>query len=125
MPVLLVFLGAGMGGVLRYVSGLVAAAWVGAAFPWGTFAINVIGCLMIGICARTLPFDPDRMHPLRLLVMTGVLGGFTTYSSFSLEAVGLWQRGDAGQALFYTFGTLVLCIAGAAIGLSLGRWVAP
>ncbi len=119
----LVFIGAGLGGVLRYVMGLGVAAIAGVGFPWGTFAVNAIGCLVMGILARTIPPGEAGVHSLRLLLMTGVLGGFTTYSAFALDAATLWMRDDIGAAMLYTVGTVITCLVGIALGLWVGRWI--
>ncbi len=119
----LVFIGAGIGGVLRYLMGLGTATLVGVGFPWGTFAVNAIGCLVMGIFARTIPPGEEGVHSLRLLLMTGVLGGFTTYSAFALDAATLWMRDDIGAAMLYTAGTVITCLAGIALGLWVGRWI--
>ncbi|MFN8832147.1 MAG: fluoride efflux transporter CrcB [Labrys sp. (in: a-proteobacteria)] len=125
MPaVLSVFLGAGLGGVLRYLLGQAVTAFAGPGFPWGTFVINVSGCVLMGFLARVIPAPEDGGQSLRLLLMTGVLGGFTTYSAFALDAANLWMRDDIGASLAYVGGTLILCLVGVAIGLSIGRWVA-
>lgn len=121
--VVYVFLGAGLGGVLRYLLGHAATALLGSGFPWGTFAINVLGCVVMGVFARVIPLAEDGGQSLRLLLMTGVLGGFTTYSAFALDAATLWMRDDIAASLAYVGGTLVLCLAGVALGLSIGRWM--
>lgn len=107
-PVLLVALGSACGGVARW--GL--DAWIGrlaanGAFPWGIFAVNVLGCLLIGIGAAAIERDG-----LRLLLLTGVLGGFTTFSTFSLQTVALLQDGRVGLAAAYAGGSLAACLLG-------------
>jgi CrcB protein len=122
---LLVFLGGGFGSVLRYGVGAASVALFGAGFPWGTLAVNAAGGLAIGLLAAHL----ERGHGLlglgpaetRLLLMAGVLGGFTTFSAFSLETVALWERGAPGLAALYVLASVVLSIGGAAAGLALGR----
>jgi CrcB protein len=91
---LVVFLGSGIGGMLRHGVGLLALRFTGANFPWGTLVINVVGSalmgLMIGLFAARSINDPE----LRLFVTTGLIGGFTTWSTFSLDIVTLWERRD-------------------------------
>lgn len=119
---LLVFLGAGTGGVLRYLLTVAAVALAGPDYPWGTLVINTLGCFLIGVCSVTLPDGAGgTTHPFRFLLMTGVLGGFTTYSSFSLEAAALWERGESVGAALYAGGTLALCLVAVAAGLVLAR----
>jgi fluoride exporter len=128
--VVLVFLGGGIGSVLRYAVGVEAARRLGAptlagGWPWGTFAVNLVGCIAIGLCYRLLPLPADGPADVRLLVMTGVLGGFTTFSAFSLEVAQLAMRGDARGAALYVAASVGCCLAGVALGLAIGRGFAP
>lgn len=120
---MLVFLGAGMGGALRHGVNMAAARLLGTAFPWGTFAINVAGSLVMGLVAGWIAFREAEgwSQPIRLFLMTGILGGFTTFSAFSLDAALLWERGEGGLALAYVAGSVVLSIAGLALGLAAMR----
>ena len=119
----LVFLGAGLGGVLRHLVNLTALRWFGPTFPWGTLAINVAGSLLMGLLASWLAekAGADWAHDARLLLMTGVLGGFTTFSAFSLDAWLLWERGAALHAGAYVLASVVLSIAALGAGLGVGR----
>ena len=123
MSTLTVFLGAGLGGVLRWLVGLAALRVFGPAFPWGTLAVNVAGCFAIGVVAA---FAAERLpgETTRLFLMTGLLGGFTTFSAFSLDAVALWERGDAGLAGAYVAASVLVSIAALFAGLALGRGIA-
>jgi CrcB protein len=118
-----VFLGAGLGGVLRHGVNLASLKWFGAGFPVGTMAINVAGSLLMGIVAGYLAFRAGECwtQGVRLFLATGVLGGFTTFSAFSLDAVLLWERGAALQALGYVVGSVVLSLGGLVAGLALVR----
>ncbi|HZH53014.1 MAG TPA: fluoride efflux transporter CrcB [Microvirga sp.] len=120
---LLVFLGAGIGGSLRHAVNLACARALGVGFPWGTLTVNVVGSFVMGALAAWLAFKTGEgwSQPLRLFLTTGVLGGFTTFSAFSLDAVLLWERGEAGTALVYVAGSVLLSIAGLAAGLALLR----
>ncbi|MGL4243014.1 MAG: fluoride efflux transporter CrcB [Beijerinckiaceae bacterium] len=125
---LFVFIGGGIGSVLRYLVGLQAAKSLGAftsvqGWPWGTFAVNLLGCLAIGLAFRLLPMPADGPASARLLLMTGVLGGFTTFSAFSLETAQLWMRGDATGAAIYVAASVAFCLAGVALGLAIGKAV--
>jgi fluoride exporter len=127
--ILLVFVGGGLGSVLRYLSGVQAARSFGAftaseGWPWGTFAVNVMGCCVIGLLFRTLPVPTDGPADARLLLMTGLLGGFTTFSAFSLETAQLWMRGDAQGAAVYVAASIGFCLAGVALGLAIGKGLA-
>lgn len=115
----LVFLGAGVGGVLRYATGKAALAWLGPAFPWGTLTVNVVGCLVMGVLARAFPLETGE--PYRLLLLTGVLGGFTTFSAFSLDTAMLFEASGAAYALIYVAASVLLSLAAVFVGLALGR----
>jgi fluoride exporter len=119
----LVFLGAGLGGVLRHLVNLTALRWFGPSLPWGTLAINVAGSLLMGLLAGWLAekAGADWAHDARLLLMTGLLGGFTTFSAFSLDAWLLWERGAALHAGAYVLACVVLSIAALGAGLGVGR----
>jgi CrcB protein len=104
------------GGVLNTVGGGVAAVAAPPAWPWGTFAVNVVGSLVIGLLAGWWAGRGQPPLP-RALLMVGVLGGFTTYSSFALETVQLWSAGAAPRALAYVLATTLLCVLAAAAGL--------
>lgn len=112
--ILLVFLGGGIGSVLRLL--LVRA--LPSDSPWGTLAVNAIGGLAAGAVAAWLG---GRGGAAGLFLITGVLGGFTTFSAFSLDALALWSRGAAGLALTYVLASVLLAIAGAAAGAGLIR----
>lgn len=116
---LIVFLGAGLGGALRHGVNLAAARLLGTGFPWGTFAVNVAGSLAMGLLAAWFTFRGDASQSWRLFLTTGILGGFTTFSAFSLDAALLWERGEALLALFYVAGSVALAIG----GLFLGFWM--
>jgi CrcB protein len=90
-------------------------------FPWATFAANVLGSLGLGL---VFVLAEDRSlfgADLRLLLGTGVMGGFTTYSAFSLETIGLMQDAAWGRAALYMGGTVVVCLIAGALGLIIGR----
>jgi CrcB protein len=123
---LLVFLGAGIGGALRHGVNLGCARYGGVAFPWGTLTVNVAGSFIMGALAAWLAFRAGEgwSQPLRLFLATGILGGFTTFSAFSLDAVLIWERGEAGLAAAYAAASVVLSISGLVAGLALMRTVA-
>ena len=121
MNYLIVFLGAGIGGAGRHGVNVLAARLVGTAFPAGTLVINVLGCLLMGLIAGFFAFRGHLPQEARLFLATGVLGGFTTFSAFSLDAVTLYQRGQAGLAGAYVAGSVVLALAALASGMVLAR----
>ena len=120
---LLVFLGAGLGGALRHGVNVGCARFCGPAFPWGTLTVNIVGSFVMGALAGWLAFKAEHgwSQPLRLFLATGVLGGFTTFSAFSLDAVLLWERGQTGLAAAYVAASVILSIAGLMAGLALVR----
>lgn len=118
---LLVFLGAGLGGAMRHGVNTGCARWCGIEFPWGTLAVNVAGSLAMGLIAGWLAFRATESwtQHTRLFLTTGVLGGFTTFSAYSLDAVLLWERGQFAAAALYVGGSVILSIAALAAGLAL------
>ncbi|MDO8397876.1 MAG: fluoride efflux transporter CrcB [Bradyrhizobium sp.] len=118
---LLVFVGGGLGASLRHAVNMISARGLGTAFPWGTFIINISGSLVMGLIAGYLAFKGEASQPWRLFLMTGILGGYTTFSAFSLDAALLYERGEIASALFYVLGSVVLSIAGLFAGLALMR----
>ena len=126
---LLVFLGAGIGGALRHAVNLGCARACGTAFPYGTLAVNVVGSFVMGLLAGWLAFKTDGAlrdwaYALRLFATTGILGGFTTFSAFSLDAVLLYERGEPALAGAYALGSVVLSILGLVAGLAIVRALA-
>ena len=118
---LLVAFGGAAGSLARYWMTLIAAELVGEAFPWGTLAINVIGSFVIGAFAALTGGDgafAGNMS-LRLLVMVGICGGFTTFSSFSLQTFLLLREGAYLWAAAYVTGSMLICLAGTAAGIAL------
>ena len=118
-PILHAVLLAGLGGALG--SALRAAVSLWLPVPWGTFAVNLLGSFAIGALAVPLLMAGRGPHPLAPFVIAGVLGGFTTFSAFSLDALRLVEHGRASAALLYVAGTVALSLAAAALGLALAR----
>jgi CrcB protein len=102
-----VLIGGAAGAGLRYEVGRYALRHFGPGFPWGTLAVNLIGGLLMGLLAGTLTGDGAMSRPAWMLLGVGVLGGFTTFSAFSLDLFVLLQRGQAGIALAYALGSVV------------------
>ena len=114
----LVASGGALGCVARYLASL-AAVPMSAAFPWATFAINVVGSFVLGAVLGALPAG----HAGRLFFGTGLCGGFTTFSTFSAEVVALVERGAVGRAGAYAAGSIVVGVAAAMVGAMMGRAV--
>jgi fluoride exporter len=124
MNYLLVFIGGGLGSSLRHTVNVVCGRFLGTAFPYHTFIINITGSTVMGLIAGYLAFKGEAALPWRLFLMTGILGGYTTFSAFSLDAALLYERGEIGLALFYVLGSVVLSIAGLFAGLAVMRHLA-
>ena len=113
---LFVFLGGGLGSSLRYIMSLVIGKSDGLHFPTSTFIVNILGCFCIGIVAGLMSkYKVNELYAL--LLITGILGGFTTFSSFALEFVQLWKNNQITLALLYVLFTNFVGITFAAIGL--------
>jgi CrcB protein len=125
MNYLIVFLGAGIGGALRHGVNVAALRLVGAGFPWGTLAINVAGSFAMGVIAEYFALKSGLPQHWRLFLTTGVLGGFTTFSAFSLETALLYERGEILAAGLYMLGSAVLAVAGLFAGLAVIRALVP
>jgi CrcB protein len=122
MTWLLVFVGGGIGSALRYAVDRLAMATFGPGVPAGTLIVNIGGSLAMGVLIGALAAVPGgTSHNLRLFLATGLLGGFTTFSTFSLNALTLWERGQAGAALAYVLASVILSLAAVAAGFFLSR----
>jgi CrcB protein len=119
----LVFLGGGIGSALRHGVNLLCVRLFGLNFPWGTFAVNLIGSFVIGWLAAYFAFRAGAgfTQPARLFLITGILGGFTTFSSFSLDFAMLFERGATAPAIFYVLGSVGISLIAIFLGLYVGR----
>jgi fluoride exporter len=118
---LLVFFGGGLGAMVRHGVNVAFARWFGTAFPFHTLFENVSGSLVMGLLAGYFAFKADASQALRLFLTTGVLGGYTTFSAFSLDAVLLWERNQQGRALVYVGLSVIASLAGLILGLVVMR----
>lgn len=119
---LIVAAGGALGSSARYLVNVGAMRLAGPGFPAGTLAVNVAGSFLMGVLAVVLAHHGGTRHAPFL--MTGVLGGFTTFSAFSLDAVSLWTRGQAGVAAAYVLGSVALSVAALLAGMAAGRALA-
>lgn len=118
MNALAVFIGGGLGAVLRWLVGRWTLAWFGTGFPVGTIAVNIVGSFMIGMAIGGLTgVGPTA----RLFFVTGFLGGFTTFSAFSLDALTLWERGQHGLAAAYVLASVLFSLAAVFAGMLTSR----
>ncbi len=128
VQIVLVAFGSSVGGLARWGVGLAAARWFGTAWPWGTFIINVSGCLFLGwfstlIGDRLLQgagwLDADQ---LRLMIAVGFTGAYTTFSTFEYEANGMLKEGDGFAGLTYILASVFLGLVAVRLGVILARW---
>ena len=119
--ILLVAIGGATGSVARYLTGLAMTRLLGPPFPWGTITVNIVGSFAIGLLAELVARKVSAPVEMRLLLVVGFLGGFTTFSSFSLDTLALVERGAALSAFVYVGASLVLSLGAAFGGLALGR----
>ncbi len=113
MTFLYVALGGALGAALRYLTSLVVA------FPFGTLSVNVVGSFLMGVAF--VFFAQKGLDRIAMFTMTGLLGGFTTFSAFSLDAFRLYERGDVGQAALYVGASVLLSIFGLFAGVAIAR----
>ncbi|MCA0204565.1 MAG: fluoride efflux transporter CrcB [Proteobacteria bacterium] len=114
-----VALGGAIGASGRYLTGVAAIRFMGPGFPWGTLAVNVLGSFVMGLVVVTLGhLSANRFAPL---LMTGVLGGFTTFSAFSLDTLTLWERGQQALAVTYVAASVTLSLLAIVAGLWIAR----
>jgi CrcB protein len=117
----LVALGGALGSVLRYCVTRMSVTMFGAGFPWGTVIVNLVGSSLIGLLTALIINKADNPEPLRLLLITGFLGGFTTFSAFSLDVLDLIARGAHLQAASYVLISVLPAIFATFLGLAIGR----
>ncbi len=117
--ILSVALGGAIGSVLRYLTNVGFLRVIGPGFPWATLAVNVVGSFVMGVLVELLAQrGGQRFAPL---LMTGLLGGFTTFSAFSLDSVTLWERGQPELALAYVGASVLLSLAAIVLAMHLLR----
>lgn len=121
LNIAIVAAGGAIGSVFRYLAGVWSVRLAGANFPWGTLAVNVVGSFLIGLLVELVARRMNASAEMRLFLVTGVLGGFTTFSSFSLDAVSLFERGAPGLSAVYILASLIVSISAVFAGLALGR----
>jgi fluoride exporter len=121
--ILVIAVGGAVGAVARHLVNVQAAALMGFGFPWGTLTVNILGSFLMGVLVETsaLVWSPDPA--LRAMLAVGVLGAFTTFSTFSLDAIVLYERGQLALAAGYIVASVVLSIGGLFAGLAVIRTV--
>ncbi len=123
LATLLVFLGGGIGSALRHGVNVAAGRWLGTTYPWHTLTVNIVGSFAMGLIVGWLAMraDGSGSQSLRLFLATGICGGFTTFSAYSLDLVLMWERGEPTAAILYGAGSVALSIIGLLGGLILMR----
>lgn len=121
LNIVLVAVGGAVGSVLRYLVGVWALRLAGSAFPWGTLFVNVTGSFLIGVTAEVIVRRLGGSVDLRLLLITGLIGGYTTFSAFTLDALTLMERGNMAAALIYIVSSVVVSMLAVFAGLVLTR----
>jgi CrcB protein len=121
MGYLIVFLGGGIGATVRHGINIVIGRLLGTAFPYSTILINITGSFVMGLVVAYFTFKGDASQHWRLFLTTGILGGYTTFSAFSLDAALLYERGELGLAALYVIASVAISIAGLFAGLALVR----
>lgn len=118
---ILVFLGGGLGSLLRFELGGFVQSRIGPAFPWGTFSVNAVGCFAIGVLATWFDEKGGAGAETRLFLLAGLLGGFTTFSGFGLETFRLLEDARYLAAFGNAAGSVIVCLAALAIGIAFAR----
>lgn len=120
---LLVFVGGGLGSAGRHGVNLLAVKCLGTAYPFGTFVINVLGAAVMGATFEYLALKASWSPSIRLFLTTGIIGGFTTFSTYALEIALLYERGELLAASLYAIGSVILGVAALFAGVGLVRWL--
>lgn len=126
-PLMIVAVAAGgaVGAVCRYLVGHVALKLMGPGFPWGTITVNIVGSFLMGVVIHMLAVKAGFSKEMTAFVTVGVLGGFTTFSTFSLDVVTLMERGQIAPAALYVGSSVVVGVGMLFAGLAASRWLVP
>jgi CrcB protein len=123
MNYLIVFVGGGLGAALRHGVNVISARLLGTGFNYATLFENVSGSVVMGLLVGYFAFKSGSTQHWRLFLTTGVLGGYTTFSAFSLDTILLYERGQPGIAMLYLILSVALSVGGLAVALALMRYV--
>ncbi len=115
----LVSLGGAIGSMLRYGTGVLSIKLLGINFPWGTLTVNILGSFCIGIVFALLSHTQNLSEDIKLFAMVGILGGFTTFSAFSLDTISLFERGQYLYASLYIASSVILSLLATLAGIML------
>lgn len=120
---LVIALGGALGSMARYATGVYVGRWLGTAFPWSTLLINVAGSFLIGVFAECFALRWDTSQSTRAFLVVGICGGYTTFSTFSLDIVTLLNRGETTVAATYVLASVVIGLVALYAGLHAARFV--
>ena len=120
-PLIQVAIGGAFGAMARYLTNVTLTRTMGHGFPWGTMAVNILGSFLMGVLVVVLARKGGNAYAP--LLMTGMLGGYTTFSAFSLDALTLFERGQLGAAAGYVLGSVTLSLAAIVVGVLAARMV--
>ena len=118
---LLICLGGALGSGARYLVSLWALRWLGSSFPWGTFIVNVLGCFLLSVVVHAPALNRILTPTVQLALTVGVMGGFTTYSSFNYEATEYFREALPVRGWLYLGATIVACLGAGLLGLAAAR----
>lgn len=121
MQLLYIAAGGAAGSVLRYLTSSAIYGWLGKGFPWGTFAVNVIGSFAMGVLATLVVEKVILSEEFKNALLIGFLGAFTTFSTFSLDTLNLFFNGHGGRAIFYAVASVVACVLATLAGMLMTR----
>ncbi|MCK4713137.1 MAG: fluoride efflux transporter CrcB [Marinosulfonomonas sp.] len=122
ISILQVAIGGAIGAVGRYLTGVAAVRLMGHGYPWGTLTVNIVGSFLMGVLIVVLMTKDGGMR-IAPLLMTGMLGGFTTFSAFSLDALTIYERGQVGMAAIYVIASVVLSLLAIFLGVIVARGI--
>ena len=114
-------IGGALGAVGRYVVSVLMLQWISSNIPLGTLVVNVVGSFVLGLVYECGTLVWQSSNEFKAFLIVGILGGFTTFSTFSLEIVVLFQKGEIGAGVLYAIGSLVLAVLGLTMGIIFGR----
>ena len=123
MQLIAIAAGGAVGSVMRYLLSNGVCGWLGRGFPWGTLTVNLIGSMFMGLLFALFTVRIAMGEQLRLFLMVGLLGAFTTFSTFSMETLNLIEAGELLKAVINMVGSVVICVAGVWVGVVVGRMV--
>lgn len=121
---LIVALGGAIGSALRHLTNMAGLRLFGPGFPWGTFAVNIVGSFLMGLLVELVARRFGASEGLRLFLATGILGGYTTFSAFSLDTIVMAERGEIALAMLYVTASVALALTALLAGLALARTLA-